>query len=113
MEEKKRTEVSILPIINLILIVIVILGFGFQLFVIDESIIIIRENQEIIRGIQEEIRADQEEIRPIQFGGGKPQFIVDFTESNIQKIDRGFMLAKAAQAKHLTGIIFTGRIISP
>lgn len=37
---------------------------------------------------------------------------VDFSESNAQQLGNGFMLANAAQEKHLTGIKFTGRIIN-
>jgi len=37
---------------------------------------------------------------------------VDFSQSTIQPINNGFMLVNAAQKEHLTGIVFTGRIIN-
>lgn len=37
---------------------------------------------------------------------------VDFSISTIQQLGNGFMLANAAQEKHLTGITFTGRVIN-
>ena len=37
---------------------------------------------------------------------------VDFSVTTIQQLSDGFMLAAAAQEKHLTGIKFTGRIIN-
>ena len=37
---------------------------------------------------------------------------VDFSVKTIQPLSNGFMLSKAAQDKHLTGIKFTGRIIN-
>ena len=37
---------------------------------------------------------------------------VDFSVSNIQPLSDGFMLSKASQEKHLTGIKFKGRIIN-
>ena len=96
MEKKEKTQASLLPKINLILIVIVIVGLCFlavttvvRLNEIDESI-----------GIQ-----------AIQF----PREIsvtVDFTDPRIQEIGKGFKLVKAAQAKHLNGIKFLGRIIN-
>jgi len=37
---------------------------------------------------------------------------VDFSVSTIQQLSDGFMLAEAAQKKHLTGVEFTGRVIN-
>ncbi len=37
---------------------------------------------------------------------------VDFSISDIQQLSDGFLLARAAQEKHLTGIKFTGRVIN-
>jgi hypothetical protein len=40
------------------------------------------------------------------------KYTVDFTVSDIQRIDDVFLLANASQEKHLTGIKFSGRVIN-
>ena len=40
------------------------------------------------------------------------KYSVDFSVSEIQQIDDVFLLANAAQQKHLTGVKFSGRVIN-
>ena len=40
------------------------------------------------------------------------KYTVDFTVSDVQRIDNVFLLANASQEKKLTGVKFTGRIIN-
>jgi hypothetical protein len=40
------------------------------------------------------------------------RYTVDFTTSNVQPIDDKFLLVRAKQDKHLTGVNFLGRIIN-
>jgi len=104
MEEKKRTEVNILPIINLILIVFIIGVIGYHFAEPGKSHKRLREEilSEIYLNTGARAYQFQREI------SGR----VDFTEPRIQEIGRGFKLAKAAQAKHLNGIKFLGRMIN-
>jgi len=40
------------------------------------------------------------------------KYTVDFSVSEVQSIDRVFLLTNASQKKHLTGIEFSGRVIN-
>ena len=48
----------------------------------------------------------------LESGGIGKGNVVDFSASELQPITSSFLLAGASQKKHLTGVIFTGRIIN-
>ncbi|MBC8554943.1 MAG: hypothetical protein ISR73_02580 [Gammaproteobacteria bacterium] len=86
-ENEKKDSRSKLPALNLILIILL------ALFIIDNQ----STQNSRLNALAENITS---------------KHTVDFSVSNIQKIDDVFMLTTASQEEHLTGVQFKGRIIN-
>lgn len=91
MSDNTNNQASGLAKFNLFLIIVI--GVVVMIY---ES-----EQQRVIHNLVESMRSIDRLKQPI-----------DFSVSDIQPLSAGFMLASAAQVKHLTGIRFTGRVIN-
>lgn len=67
----------------------------------------LEETEEQLSKLQESIKEIQLEYFLEKLSG-----VIDFTVPSIQTIGDGFMLSKAEQQEHLTGIKFKGRILN-
>ena len=123
--EGKNTSTNRALNYGAILSVVAIIGLGISIFYANKvqrelrtEIIILQTRSDVLETQADELNnrivklnEESQEMR-YDFLMKKLSGIVDFSASNIQEIENGFLLVKAEQEEHLTGIRFKGRIIN-
>jgi len=123
--ETKEAKASNLPKINFFLLFVIGAGgaiganwFSEQLNSYKIEKYFLQERVKVLetqnKELSDNVNSIQESIKNIQYEYFLKQLsnIIDFTVSGIQTVGDGFMLTRAEQEAHLTGIKFKGRILN-